>query len=123
MGRLVAIVDDDESVRRSVGRLLRAADFQPVAYASAEAYLDDPAHAAVDCLLVDIQLGGMSGLELNERIVCAGQTTPVIFVTAHDESELRARAFATGCAGYFLKSDPGAAVLDAIRKATDEPAR
>ena len=120
MGRLVAVIDDDESVRRSFGRLLRAADFQPVGYASAEAYLDDPAHAAVDCLVLDVQLGGMSGLELNDRIVSAGRTTPVIFVTAHDESELRARAFATGCAGYFLKTDPGAAVLDAIREATNE---
>lgn len=123
MNRLVAVVDDDKSVRRSFSRLLRAASFEPVGYPSAEAYLDDPAHTAVACLVLDVQLHGMSGLELKARLAAAGESTPVILVTAHDVAELRSRAEAAGCAGYFLKSDPGAAVLEAIRAALVEPGR
>ena len=60
----VAVVDDDESICRSFSRLLRAANFQPVTYASAEAFLADAQHPKFDCLVLDIQLEGMSGLEL-----------------------------------------------------------
>ena len=113
----VAVVDDDESVRRSVSRLLRSAGFQPVTYASAEALLKDAQRPRFDCLLLDIQLEGMSGLELSRRLAAVKDSTPVIFFTAHDEPEVRSQALAIGCAGYFRKTDPGEQVLDAIRRA------
>lgn len=113
----VAVVDDDESLCRSLARLLRAAGIECVAYASAEGYLGDAARRRFDCLLLDIQLGGMSGVELAEKLADSGSTTPVIFVTAHDEPEMRARARRAGCAAYLRKSDPGEAVLDALRRA------
>ena len=112
----VAVVDDDESLCRSLGRLLRAADIQPITYLSAEAFLADTKHPKFDCLVLDIQLGGMSGIELGKRLVAEGGRTPFIFLTAHDDAGVRASAEATGCAGYFRKTDSGGDVLEAIRR-------
>jgi FixJ family two-component response regulator len=112
----VAVVDDDESLCRSVGRLLRAAGIQPITYASAEAFLADTKHPQFDFLVLDIQLGGMSGIELAQRFVAEGGHTPIIFITAHDDPETRAEAEAVGCVAYFRKTDPGAQVLEAIRR-------
>jgi FixJ family two-component response regulator len=113
----VAIVDDDESLCRAMGRLLRAAQFHAINYPSAEAFLDDQRHPQFDCLLLDVQLGGISGIELNQQLAAAGSTTPVIFITAHDEPDTRKQALASGCAGYFRKIDPGTEVIDCIRRA------
>jgi FixJ family two-component response regulator len=112
----VAVVDDDASLCRSFARLLRAAGLRPVTYASAEAFLDDVQHPRFDCLLLDVQLGGMSGLELRRRLTAGKDSTPVIFITAQDDPELRKQALADGCAGFFRKTDPGRLVVDAIQK-------
>ena len=117
----VAVVDDDESLCRSFSRLLRMAGFQPVTYASAEVFLEDTKRPQFDCLVLDIQLGGMSGLELSRRLKAVRDTTPFVFITAHDAPEMRAEALACGCAGYFRKTDPGALVLEAITKAVHPP--
>ena len=113
----IAIVDDDESLCRSLGRLLRAAGMHSVAYGSAEAFLGEVGRIAYDCLLLDVQLTGISGIELQQRLVSAGERTPVIFITAHDDPEAREQAFAAGCTGYFRKNDAGAKVIEAIRRA------
>lgn len=113
----VAVVDDDESLCRSLGRLLRAAGLQPVTYPSAEAYLSDAQHPQFDCLVLDVQLGGMSGIELQRKIAAGQHAPPVIFITAHDDPGTRAQAQAAGCAAYFRKTDSGREVIDAIRRA------
>jgi len=113
----VAVVDDDESACRSFSRLLRAAGFQSVTYGSAEALLEDDKRPRFDCLLLDIQLGGMSGLELSLRLAAVRDLTPIIFVTAHDDPEMRSQALASGCAGYFKKTDSAEVILEAIRRA------
>jgi FixJ family two-component response regulator len=113
----IAVIDDDESLCRSMSRLLRAGHFQPVTYPSAEAFLDDTKRPKFDCLLLDIQLKGMSGLELSRRLSAVKHDTPIIFITAHDDPQVRAQAEASGCAGYFRKFDPGAEVLAAINRA------
>ena len=113
----VAVIDDEESVCRSMSRLLRAAHFQPITYPSAEAFLADTKHPKFDCLVLDIQLKGMSGLELSQRLSAVKDTTPVIFITAHEDPNVRAQAEETGCAGYFRKTDSGTDVLAAIRRA------
>ena len=113
----VAVVDDDESICRSFGRLLRAAGFQPISYPSAEAFLKDLKHPQFDCLVLDIQLGGMSGVELKKQLDASGSVTPVIFITAFDDPAARTQALATGCAGLFRKTDSGSDVLDALRRA------
>jgi FixJ family two-component response regulator len=117
----VAVVDDDESICRSLGRLLRAAGFQAITYPSAEAMLEDLKHPQFDCIVLDVQLSGMSGLELKKRLATSGRTPPVIFITAHDDPEARTQALADGCAAYFRKSDAGSDVLNAIRSAVNTP--
>jgi FixJ family two-component response regulator len=113
----VAVVDDDDSVCHSMSRLLRAVHFQPITYSSAEAFLADKKHPRFDCLVLDVQLKGMSGLDLGRRLSAVKDETPIIFVTAHDDPEARAQAEAAGCAGYFRKTDSGADVLAALRRA------
>ena len=112
----VAVVDDDEELCGSFGRLLRAAGFQPITYASAEALLADIKHPQFDCLVLDIELGGMSGIELAERLLATGCSTPFIFISAHDDLNARARAQVPCAAAYFRKTDSGADVLEVIRK-------
>jgi FixJ family two-component response regulator len=113
----VAVVDDDENICRSFARLLRAAGLQAVTYDSAESFLADKKHPEFGCLVLDIQLGGISGIELAQQLTATGQRTPIIFVTAHDEPQARRAAEALGCAAYFRKTDSGKDVLEAIRKA------
>ena len=113
----VAVIDDDESICRSLGRLLLAARLQPITYLSAEAFLADTKHPKFDCLVLDIQLGGMSGLDLRRKLSAVDDSTPVIFITAHDDEGARAQAEASGCAGYFRKTDSGKDVLSAIHRA------
>jgi FixJ family two-component response regulator len=112
----VAVVDDDEGACRSLSRLLRAGGIEPVTYSSAEAFLADDKHSKFDCLVLDIQLGGMTGIELQRRRLTVGDKTPVIFITAHDDAETRSEAEALGCAAFFRKTDSGGDVLEAIRR-------
>lgn len=114
----IAVVDDDISVCTSLSRLLRLAHFEPVSYSSAEAFLADHAHARFDCLVLDVRMGGMSGLELFEHIAADRAHPPVVFIAALDEPAARARAQALGCAGFYSKSTPGAEIIAAIRRAT-----
>ena len=112
----VAIVDDDESLCRSLARLLRASGMQPVTYTCAEDFLADSKRASFHCLLLDVQLGGMSGIELARSLKAQGEHPPFIFITAHDDAQTRADAIAAGCAAYFRKNDPGADIVQAIRR-------
>ena len=114
----IAIIDDESSIRTSLSRVLRLADFQPISYPSAEAFLADEKHPRFDCLLLDIRLGGMSGLDLFRQIAAQKTHAPVIFITAFDDPEIRAQAEALGSAGFFRKTTPGVEIIEAIRRAT-----
>ena len=118
----VGVVDDDESIRRSLARLLRAAGMQPVTFSSAEEFRADVKQPKFDCLVLDVQLPGMSGIELRDQLAIEGVATPVLFVTAHDDPRAREEALAGRCVGYFLKTDAGTELLDAIRGAVSPPA-
>ncbi len=115
----VAVVDDDESYARALGRLLHASGLEPWLYTSAEAFLQDTTHPPPDCLVLDIQLGGMSGLELRQHLTAMGRPTPVIFITAHDEVGVREEAERVGCSAYLRKPVAAEPLLAAIRKACD----
>ena len=117
----IAIVDDDISVCTALSRLLRLADFQPISYLSAEAYLADDKRPRFDCLVLDVRLSGMSGIELLAQLAAQPTRPPVIFITALDEPAVRAKAEALGCAGFFSKSAPFAGIIDTIRRATRDP--
>ena len=115
----IAVVDDDSSLCTSLGRLLRLAGFQPISYPSAEAFLADDKHPRFDCLILDIRLGGMTGLELFHQLAEQKTHPPVIFITAFDDPDMLAEAKALGCAGYFRKTTPGVEIIEAITKAVN----
>jgi len=112
----VAIIDDDPSYGRAVARLLRASGMATRVFASAEEYLSFGGEGQVDCLLLDVQLGGMSGFDLRRRLASAGSGTAVVLISGQDEEAIAPRAALAGCP-FVRKSDPGETVLDAIRKA------
>ena len=112
----VAVVDDDESFCRSVCRWLHASAFVAAVYPSAEEFLADPYNRRFACLLVDIQLGGMSGLEMQRELAAQGSHPPVIFMTALDDPAAIAEAECAGCA-FLRKTVDGADLIATIRSA------
>ncbi len=118
----VALVDDDACLCKAVSRLLAASGIQSTTYTSAEAFLDDQAYQDAECLILDIQLNGLSGIDLQRHLIAIEKLVPVIFITAHDEPETREQAQRLGCVAYLRKTDPGQAVIEAIRRAVSSPA-
>ena len=119
----VAVVDDDNSFARSLERLFRASGFRVDTYPSAEAFLAPTPRPQPDCLVLDIQLGGMSGLDLLRFLREVGDLAPVIFVTAHDAAGVRREAEQGGCAAYLLKPVRGKALLEAVNTAINPDSR
>jgi FixJ family two-component response regulator len=113
--KTVAVVDDDRSMRVGVERLLNAHGYLTKAFSSAEAYLDPSVATDADCLLLDVDLGGMSGIELRRRLAACGRAVPVIFMTALDDEAARASALETGCVAYLTKPFPGRILIDAVK--------
>jgi FixJ family two-component response regulator len=115
---IVAIVEDDAGMRRAMERLLDANGFGTAGYNSAEAFLQSSATDRVVCLVVDIQLGGMSGIMLRRRLAASGSTLPVIFVTAIEAAETEREAIETGCVAYLRKPFASDRLIAAVKKAT-----
>jgi FixJ family two-component response regulator len=111
----IVVVEDDAGMKKAIERLLRAAGFQPVSFASAEELLQTEAADYAACLVLDIHLPGISGLELG-RLLTSRRARPIIFITAQDEARLRYEAERLGCV-YFRKPFEGKALLEAIRQA------
>ena len=119
----VAVVDDDASFACALERLFRASGFEVHTYPSAEAFLAPTTLPPPDCLVLDIHLGGMSGLELLRRLRELGARTPIIFVTAHDAPGIREEAEQAGCSAYFSKPVRGQLLIEAIGKAVHPGSR
>ena len=113
----IAIVDDDPSMLRATKDLLEAQGFSTREFSSAEEFLIRGVAAHVDCLLLDIHLGGMSGFELRNQLKISGSTLPVIFITALDDQDTRAQAQKAGCVAFLRKPYSKRQLMDAIRKA------
>jgi len=113
----VFIVDDDASIRGALKRLLRSVGYHAETFESAEEFLDSISRWTEGCLVLDIRLPGMTGLDLQERLSLTGKRYPVIFMTAHDNPEWQERANKTGAIAYLKKPFREQALLDAIRGA------
>lgn len=113
----VAVVDDDPSVRRGLERLLRSAGLSVVTFASAEQFLALCRREMLSCLVVDVHLGGMSGLELLARLAAADSTLPVILITAYDDPQTTGAIERSGAAGYLRKPFDDRVLIDAIMDA------
>ena len=118
---LVYVVDDDASVRRSLARLLASAELHVQTFASAEAFLAGVDANATGCVVVDIQLLGMSGTELQARIVDAQRPLSVIAMSASDERQIELEALRLGATAFLRKPFPAHALLDAIAQAMKKP--
>jgi len=114
----IVVVEDDAGMKKALERLLRAAGFQPVSFASAEELLKTQAADSAACLVLDIHLPGLSGLDLGRYLVSSGRAKALIFITGQDEPSLRNEAQSLGCA-YFRKPFEGKALLEAIRRAIE----
>ena len=115
--KIVAVVDDDPSMLNAAESLLDAQGFATMVFASAEEFLDRGAATQVDCLLLDIHLGGVSGIELRRRLKDSGSTLPVIFMTALDDEAMREQALNAGCVAFLRKPFQARQLIDAIKKA------
>jgi FixJ family two-component response regulator len=113
----VAVVDDDASVRRALTRLLQSAGLRVLTYASATEFLDSGIPSAPECLILDIHLGGMSGLELLPRLRELGCTLPVLIITAHDDAQARELAARGGCVAYLCKPLDAKVLLEEVATA------
>jgi FixJ family two-component response regulator len=112
---LICVVDDDQSVRESLARLIRSVGFGVQVFGSAEAFLSTRMDSEPDCLILDIRMPGMNGLELQRALSTSDRDLQVIFITAHgSDREVRARALGAGAVDYLLKPLREEEVLNAI---------
>ena len=118
--RLVSIVDDDESLRRSVKNLLTSVGFQVETFASAEAFLESAHRADTRCVVLDLRMPGMSGLDLLMHLAATGSPIPVVILTAHSDDEARRRTLQAGAVAFLGKPFHGEALLGAVRRALAE---
>jgi FixJ family two-component response regulator len=116
---LISIVDDDESVREATQGLMNALGFVAEAFASGEDFLKSGRVQGTSCLIVDMQMPGMTGLELHARLVASGCAIPTIMITAYPDNRGRARALEAGIICYLTKPFNEDALLDCIRLALD----
>jgi two-component system response regulator FixJ len=115
----IAVVDDDPFVLRGLRRLLRSAGFDVDTYASGAAFLNADAHAAPDCLVLDLNMPQMTGFDVQIRLAKGGSTTPVIVITGDDTPEAHARALRLGARAYLEKPVDQSTLLAAIGIAID----
>jgi FixJ family two-component response regulator len=113
----VAVIDDDESVRKALKRLLRAANLDADTYASGREFLDSLASRVPDCVVLDLHMPGMNGLDVQRQLAASVRRVPIVIITGHDEPQARAQCLAAGAAAYLRKPLDDEALLDAIERA------
>jgi FixJ family two-component response regulator len=116
---LVAIVDDEAPVRKALGRLFAACDLDTEAFPSGQAFLNSLANKYPDCLVLDLHMPGLSGLEVLHRMALAGLCIPTIIITAHDEPETNMQCLAAGAFAYLRKPLDGQTLLTAVAEAVE----
>ena len=119
---LIAVVDDEDAVRKALRRLLLSAGFEVDTYADGRAFLASLRTRAPRCVVLDLHMPHVSGLEVQERLVAARSTLPVIVITGHDSDTTRSTALANGASAYLRKPVDEQVLLDAIAVATSRTA-
>ena len=119
VSRLVAIVDDDESLQRSLQDLVESDGFSPICFSSAEEFLDFDARDKVSCLIADIRMPGISGLELQAKLKTERCRIPIIFITAHGDTKMRIHAIREGAVEVLGKPFDDALLLKVIHMALE----
>ena len=117
--KLIVIVDDDEAVRSALQGLMKAVGLQAQSFASAEEFLDSSMYQKTACLIADIRMPGMSGLELQAKLNSENCKIPTIFITAHGDEKMRLRALRAGAVEFLAKPFDDQALLDSVRAALE----
>jgi FixJ family two-component response regulator len=113
----IFVIDDDESVRRALGRLIRSGGWQVETFATAEQFMEFAAERTPGCLILDIHLPGLSGLDLQQWLIAEGLRVPIIFITALTDNQLREQALRAGAVAFLLKPFDDQTLLDAMNQA------
>jgi len=114
---LITVVDDDDSVRKATSLLVESFGFRTAAFASAERFLGSDTLDETSCLILDLQLPGMNGLQLQSHLVVGGHHIPIIFITAYDEKDSRQRAMQAGAVAFLSKPFSDELLLQTVRAA------
>ena len=117
--KLIAIIDDNESMQDSLGDLIESGGFEARSFGSAQAFLESDLHSRAACLIVDIRMPKMSGLELQARLKQEGCNIPIIFITAYDDAEIRAEAMKEGAVEFLAKPFDHQLLLKLLRGTLD----
>ena len=114
---LIAIVDDDDAVREAVASLVRALGYDTAIFSSAEAFLNYEQIGGTSCLVTDLHMPGLSGLDLQDRLITHGHRIPIIFLTGYPDENVRKRAIKAGAVAFLSKPCDGDHVLGCFEKA------
>jgi FixJ family two-component response regulator len=114
---LISIVDDDDSLRNSLNNLIRSVGFGVQGFSSAEAFLNSHQLHDTACLILDVRMPGISGLDLQRRMVAANSRIPIVFITSHGDDNARTRALEAGAVDFLYKPFREEALLSAIDRA------
>ena len=117
--KLIAVVDDDELVRVAVQRLLKASGFAVASFESAEDLLKSRQRQEIACLIADIRMPGMSGLDLQAKLKAESCAIPTVFITAHGDEKMRLQAMRAGAVGFLAKPFDSGILLDRVRAALE----
>jgi len=118
--KLIAIVDDDESVQIALQDLIEADGLSARCFGSAEEFLESGLQRQTACLITDLRMPGMSGLELQARLKADGYKTPIIFITAHGDARVRIQAMRAGAVEFLVKPFDDQVLLNRVRVALDK---
>jgi FixJ family two-component response regulator len=119
VGKMVAIIEDDESYRGAIQRLLKSAGFSVQSFGCAEDFLTSGLQRETGCLIADIRMPGMSGLELQSKLNSDRCLIPTIFITAHGDEKMRLQAMRAGAVKFLMKPFDGSILLEAVRVALE----
>lgn len=117
--QLVAIVDDDQSVQSALKDLMESVGLSARSFGSAEEFLESGLRGETACLVTDVRMPGMSGLELQAKLKAEGSRIPIIFITAHGDAKVKSRAMTAGAVEFLSKPFDDEALLDKVQAALD----
>jgi FixJ family two-component response regulator len=117
---IISIVDDDEAVRSALDALVRSLGYEARAFESAEAFLEGDGADGSDCMILDVRMPGMSGPQLQARLVEDGRKIPIVFITAHPHEDLRRAVLSRGAVALLGKPWEGQALVDALEMALSQ---
>jgi FixJ family two-component response regulator len=117
---MISIVDDDKSIREAANMLIRSLGYATATFASAEEFLESGRVQDTACLITDVQMPGMSGIDLQSHLTANGHCTPVIFITAYPEESFRARALDAGAFGFLSKPFSDVSLIACLDRALED---